>query len=76
MSAEALIFDAEAAVAMPESWRPAEANASSQPAAGTSGPSARSPGNGAKGRAKGESRGAAEATAMATRVPFHHRRFA
>ncbi|CAD6231756.1 unnamed protein product [Miscanthus lutarioriparius] len=56
---------------MPESWRPAEANASSQPAAGTSGPSARSQGNGAKGRAKGESRGAAEATATATRVPFH-----
>ena len=67
MSAEALIFDAEAAVAMPESWRPAEANASSQPAAGTSGPSARSQGSGAKG----ESRGAAEATATATRVPFH-----
>jgi len=71
VSAEALIFDAEAAVAMPESWRPAEANASSQPAAGTSGPSARSQGNGAKGRAKGESRGAVEATATATRVPFH-----
>jgi ATP-binding cassette subfamily B (MDR/TAP) protein 1 len=52
---------------MPESWRPAEANASSQPAAGTSGASAQSPGNGAKG----ESRGAAEATATATRVPFH-----
>jgi len=67
VSAEAPIFDAEAAVAMPESWRPAEANASSQPAAGTSGNSAQSPGNGAKG----ESRGAAEATATATRVPFH-----
>jgi ATP-binding cassette, subfamily B (MDR/TAP), member 1 len=51
---------------MPESWRPAEADAL-QPAAGTaSGPSARSPGNGAKGRGAGESPGAA-----ATRVPFH-----
>jgi len=66
VSAEALIFDAEAAVAMPESWRPAEANAFSQPAAGTSGPSARSQGNGAKGRAKGESHSVVEATATAT----------
>lgn len=72
MSAEARIFDA-ATAAMPESWRPAEANASSQPAAGTSGPSAQSPGNGAKGRAAGETPGAAEAAAAAaaTRVPFH-----
>lgn len=69
MSAEARIFGAAAKAAMPESWRPAEANAS-PPAAGTSGPSAQSqsPGNGAKGRAAGESPGAAEA---ATRVPFH-----
>lgn len=67
------IFDAEAAAAaaaMPESWRPAEANASSQPAAaGTSGPSAPSPGNGAKGGSPGAAEAAA--TATATRVPFH-----
>lgn len=64
-AAELRIFNA-AAAAMPESWRPAEANASHS-AEGTSGPSAQSPDNGAKGRAAGEPPG----SAAATRVPFH-----